>query len=478
MQPPANLDKPTEKTTLPAMAFRFRLRSVIIRSAISLALIAVTLFLISRMMIPVEVPHIAVSESVFATVEVVPIQRHDTGIDFSVDGEVIPFRRIDLVAEVQGRVIYKSEQCRLGKYVEKDELLLKIDPVDYQLAVDQAETAVSQARVNIEENEVQKTNVEKELAIARERFELTRRDHERHQQLVQRNTLTQADLENAQAALLATQEVIQRLENQLRVLNMQTERLAVLHRREELALETAKLNLARTEIRAPISGIITEDAFEVHSFIQRGANVARILDTSQLEIQTSLHMRQIQWIWRQSGESTGYVFAPTPVTIRFEMDGESWVWDGELRTLDGGIMNPITRMVPCRVRVENPQAGRRSTGHLAGLPTAPPTLFAGMFVTIVVHSRPEIPLYRIPERALLPGNRIWTVVDGKLRQHSIRIATTTSEGVLFYADSEAIQPHDLVVISPLASPTEGSPVQTVQHVAGTSIARSDYNENQ
>jgi len=463
-----------------------KIAPILYRCAISLVLIAVTVFLISRMMIPTEIPHVAAAEAVFATVEVVPVQRHDTGIDFSVDGEVIPFRRIDLVAEVQGRVVYKSEQCRLGKYVTQGELLLRIDPVDYQLAVDQAEAAVSQARVNIAENEVQKTNVESELLLARERFELTRRDHERHQQLVQRNTLTQAELENAQVVLLAAQEVIQRLENQLRVLDMQTERLAVLHRREELALETAELNLARTEIRAPISGIITEDFFEVHSFIQRGANVARILDTSQLEIQTSLHMRQIQWIWRQSGESTGYVFTPTPVTIMFDMGGERWVWDGELRTLDGGIMNPITRMVPCRVRVDNPQAGRRLTadgrqpfaadasGAVAPLlPSAvcnlpslkPPTLFAGMFVTITVHSRPEIPLYRIPERALLPGNRIWTVVDGKLRQHSIRIATTTPEGVLFYADSGAIRANDLVVVSPLASPTEGSPVQVVQYVA-------------
>ena len=456
------LDKLPEKATLPGMLVESRLRSVLIRSAISLILLALTGGIISWMMIPEEIPHIAASDALSPTVEVVPIQRHETGIDFSVDGEVIPFRRIDLIAEIQGRVIYKSEQCRLGKYVEKDELLLKIDPVDYQLAVDQAETAVSQARVNIDENEVQKTNVDRELTLAQERFELTRREYERYQQLVQRNTVSQAELENVQANLLATQQSIQGFENQRRVLNTQTERLTVLHRREELALETAKLNLARTEINAPISGIITEDSFEVNSFIQKGANVARILDTSQLEIQSSLHMRQIQWIWRQSDASTGYVFPPTPVTIMYEMEGERWGWEGELKTLDGGIMNPITRMVPCRVRVDNPQAGRR----LAGIPVAghaaPPTLFAGMFVTIVVHSKPEIPLYRIPERALLPGNRIWTVVDGKLRQHLIRIATTTSEGVLFYADSDSIRPNDLVVVSPLASPAEGSLVQTVQ----------------
>jgi len=444
------------------LPFFVRFRSAILRSLLSLSLFALTGSLIGWMMISEEIPQTPIDASV-PTVEVVPIHRYEAGIDFTVDGEVIPFRRIDLIAEVQGRVVYKSERCRLGQYVEQDELLVRIDPVDYQLAVDQAETAVSQAKVNIDENEVQKTNVEKELILARERLELSHRDLERFRQLIARNSGTQADLDAAQSGTLAAQEVVQRLENQLRVLATQTERLDVLHRREELALETAKLNLDRTEVRAPIAGVITADSFEVNSFIQKGAYVAKILDPSQLEIQCSLLMRQIQWVWQQSDEGTGYVFAPTPVTIIYETDGERWAWEGMLKTLDGGIMNPITRMVPCRVRVDNPQAGRWVQGLVAGA-SGQPMLFAGMYVKVVVHSKPDIPLFRIPERALLPGNRIWTVTDGKLQQHSIRIATTTSEGVLFYADTALIRPNALVVVSPLASPVEGSPVKTVQHV--------------
>ena len=443
------------------MSIPSNLFPVLLRSGISLGLLALTGCIIMWMMKTEAIPHSSV-ESATTTVEVVPILQHETGIDFSVDGPVIPFRRIDLIAEIQGRVVYKSEQCRLGEYVEQDELLLKIDPVDYQLTVDQAETAVSQAKVNIDENAVQQTNVEKELTLARERYEISRRDYERNLPLVEQRTIARSELENIQSGMLALQESIQRLENQLRVLETQTEKLNVLHRKEELALETAELNLARTEVRAPIAGIVTADTFEVNSFIQKGANVAKILDTSRLEIQCSLHMKQIQWIWRQSDESTGYVFAPTPVTIIYDTDGERWVWDGELKTLDGGIMDSGTRMVPCRVRVDNPQAGRELTvAPLTGA-VVPPTLFAGMYVTIVIHSKPTIPLYRIPERALLPGNKIWTVADGKLRQHSIRLATTTPQGVLFYADSESIRPNDLVIVSPLASPSEGSPVQIVQ----------------
>jgi multidrug efflux pump subunit AcrA (membrane-fusion protein) len=472
------IDKPPEKDYTFTMTFP----SIVLRSAVSLMLLALTGGLIWWMTIPEAIPQVAESGASVITVEVVPIQQHETGIDFPVDGEVIPFRRLDLVAEIQGRVVYKSEKCRLGQFVEKDELLLEIDPVDYQLALDHAETAVSQAKVIITENEVQKTNLEKELTLAQEQLEISKQEYERNLQLAETRTVPRSDLEMAQSALLTAQKVIQQIENQVRVLNTQVERLRVVLRREELALETAGLNLSRTKVKAPIAGIITADTFEVNSFIQKGANVARILDTTQLEIQCSLHMKQIQWVWRQSDESqhrasTGYVFAPTPVTVLYETDGERWVWEGELISLDGGIMNPITRMVPCRIKVNNPQSGKYLAGtpslqtaadNLADPPATPQApLIAGMFVTVIVHSKPAIPLYRIPERALLPGNKIWTVVDGKLRSHSIRIATTTSEGILFYAgsadnDSKGVRPNDLVVVSPLASPSEGTPVQTIR----------------
>ena len=443
------------------MSMPLRFRSVLLRSGISLGLLTLTGLLVVFMMRAEEIPHTPVAATT-TTVEVALIQQHDTGIDFSVDGVVIPFRRIDIIAESQGRVVYKSEQCRLGQYVEQDELLLKIDPVDYQLAVDQAEAAVRQAKVNIDENEVQKGNVAKEIILAKERHELSRLDYERNKPLVEQRTIGRSELESIQSGMLAIQESIQRLENQLRVLETQTERLNVLHRKEELALETAELSFARTEVRAPIAGVVTADTFEVNSFIQKGSHVAKILDPSQLEIQCSLQMKQIQWIWRQTDESTGYVFAPTPVTILYETDGECWTWEGELKTLDGGIMDSGTRMVPCRVRVDNPQAGRKLASTSFSGTVVPPTLFAGMYVTIVIHSKPAIPLYRIPERALLPSNKIWTVADGKLRQHSIRLATTTPQGVLFYADVESIRPNDFVVVSPLASPSEGTAVQTVR----------------
>ncbi|MDR3232296.1 MAG: HlyD family efflux transporter periplasmic adaptor subunit [Planctomycetaceae bacterium] len=429
--------------------------SLLFRGGISLALVILTGLVICKGMVSQQIHRRYETPEAGITVEAVPIVKHDAGINFSVDGEVIPFRRVDLVAEIAGRVIDKSENCRLGKSVRKGEVLMRIDPVDYQLEQNKAEQSVKQAEVNISENAVLLANTEKELKLAMEQLELSQKDYNRNVALVEKNTITPADLDNARSQWLSAQENVAKLENQLRVYQTQTDKHKNDLSMQKLALETARLNLQRTEVKAPIDGVITSDVFEVNSFIQRGADIAKILDISQLEIQCSLYMKQIQWIWRQSSEAdAGYVFPPTPVTIVYENEGEKWGWEGELKTLDGGLMNAATRMMPCRIKAGNPGSGKLLKTADTGESVKPPMLIAGMYVTVIVHSKPAIPLCRIPERALLPGNRIWTVIDGKLHQHTIRVAATMDNGVLFYADA-AIKADDLVVVSPLATPVEG-----------------------
>jgi multidrug efflux pump subunit AcrA (membrane-fusion protein) len=440
-----------------------KLITIVRKVSVSLILIFLTYIIISSLSMPKEVVRSTETGNMTNTVEVVPIVRHTTGIDFKVDGEVTPFRVVDIVTEIQGRVVYKSENCRLGRSVRKGEILLRVDQTDYQLEVNQLTEAVKQAKVNITENTVLLENTKKELELAQQQLEIKKRDYNRIETLAKTNVSTFADLDSTLSTLLNAKETWQKLENQIRIYTTQSDKLEIALQKEKINLQTAELNLERTNIKSPIDGVITSDSFEVNTFIQHGTSVARILDPEQFEIQCSLYMKQIQWIWlsRSKGElSDGYVFAPTDVTILYEIDGEKWVWDGILQTLDGGGVDAATRMIPCRVKVNNPKSVRLLNDNK--LPDKkPPTLFFGMYVSIIVHSKPDIELYRIPEKALLPGNKIWTATGGKLHKHNIRVATTTPDGILFYAESKSLSTDDLVVVSPLATPVEGSNVNII-----------------
>ncbi|MDR1054109.1 MAG: HlyD family efflux transporter periplasmic adaptor subunit [Planctomycetaceae bacterium] len=430
----------------------------------SLFFIFLTIVIVGGLSVTRPIPRAADVIIPVNTVEVVPIEQHTAGIDFKVDGEVIPFRVIDIVTEIQGRAVYKSENCRLGRSVSKGEILLQVDPTDYQLEVDQLTETVEQARVNIKENTIQLENTKKDLELAKQQLELKKRDYDRIETLVKTSASTYSDLDSALSALLNVKDTAQKLENQIRIYETQTDKLDIVLKKEEINLKTAKINLDRTEVKSPVDGVITSDSFEVNTFIQRGTSVAKVLDPNQFEIQCSLYMKQIQWIWLSRSKelpSDGYIFSPAEVTVLYETDGEKWCWEGVLQTLDGGGVDAATRMIPCRVKVNNPKSVRLLNKDTTP-DQKPPTLFFGMYVSIVVHSKPDIELYRIPEKALLPGNKIWTATNGKLQKHDIRVAAVTPEGILFYAASKSPSDNDWVVVSPLTSPIEGSNVNVIQ----------------
>jgi hypothetical protein len=83
----------------------------------------------------------------------------------------------------------------------------------------------------------------------------------------------------------------------------------------------------------------------------------------------------------------------------------------------------------------------------------------GMFVKVRVDARPPIPLVRLPQEAIQPGNAIWTVDEGKLRRKEVSIANSNSEFVVAYQQEGGLQAGDAVVVSPLATPIEGLAVQ-------------------
>ncbi len=414
------------------------------------------------------------------TVETVAARHHQEGIRFQVDGVVIPFREIRLSPEVAGRVVFKADKCRLGSFVQKGECLFRIDPSEYQLEVRRLEEDLCQAENNIEENLVEINNTQKQIVLSRQQWEIEKRDLSRYESVKDPGVYSASAIDAARQGELVSRNTLLQLENHLRLTQAKKNRLENARDLVQTNLERAELDLRRTEVFAPLDGLVTEYNIEEDCYVQRGTSVITIQDTSCLEIRCSLHMQQIHWLWQTpnrrsadseklaSGPDQSYRLPQVPVEVRYELDGTKWIWQGYLSHYDGAGLNSNTRMLPCRVTVDRPRVAVRTTADsnftTKTVPSdkAPPSLMAGMFVQVAIFAAPQIELVRIPETALLPGNAVWTANEGRLSKRQVRVATTTSEGVLVYADQASLQPNDQVIISPLASPTEGLAVNVVQ----------------
>jgi RND family efflux transporter MFP subunit len=150
------------------------------------------------------------------------------------EGTVRPLREIQLVPQVNGKVVFMSRALVDGGEFDKGDVLLRIDPADYQLAV-----TLAQARVKDSESKLKVA--EEEAAVSREEWRL----------------LYEADPKNNQIPALAAKEP---------QLAAAKAKLAA----DRADLQKAMLNLERTEIKAPFDGRISQENVDVGQYVSIG----------------------------------------------------------------------------------------------------------------------------------------------------------------------------------------------------------------
>jgi len=403
-------------------------------------------------------------------VETVAVQAHTGGIDLGVDGIVVPSSEISVVAEVAGRILYKSPACEAGTYVAKGTVLVKIDPRDYELDVRRLDEEVSQAEVMVAELEVERQNTEKLKTLAEQELQLQQRELARIEKVAQaqRNAVTQTERDAARRAVLAAQRQLTDLDNQLLMFATRRTRLERAADLAKAKRDQVQLALDRTEISAPIDGVIIQDMVEQDSYAKQGDALFAIEDVSTVEVSANLRMEELRWVWQQPvAESTGalddlgrgYKLPPTPVTVIYRLGGNEYSWQGVLTRFDGLGLDERTRTAPCRVVVEEPRQVNIG-GSGSPLPGAPPALVRGMFVSVQIHTRPAVELLSIPEAAVRPGNIVWRVgSNSQMELVEIRPARVTAQQVLFEAAEKPIAAGDRVIVSPLAVANQGMPIR-------------------
>ncbi len=407
----------------------------------------------------------------------------DQVLDVRANGEVVPYREVQQAAEVGGRIVFKSSICEAGNYVQKDDLLLKIDPTDYQLEVERIEKVEQQERQALVELDQEMSNTNNLLKLMRE--ELTLRDKE----IDRLNKLpggfaSDAELDKSKSAKIQTMNQIVQLENQVQLLNKRRTRLesAVLLAATQLKRSTE--DLKRTEVRAATSGVIVKENVELDSFVQRGAIVVTLEATEHIEVAVDLRMDQLYWILNQQVEGTQpstpatalpldeprtsnaengpsrmgglssgaklYSLPETPVTIVYRLSGREdqvFRWQGKLQRYDGLGLSPQTRMVPVRILVDQPQ---RTPGNAASV-DGPRALMRGMFVEAVIHTRPKASMVLVPHLALRPGGRVWkftpdpSVIEPKTSSSANDSASLTAAVTL--AKNEVTEPDESPEVS-------------------------------
>jgi RND family efflux transporter MFP subunit len=340
-------------------------------------------------------------------VRVVDVTPETVQLRVTTHGAVAPRTESDLVPEVSGPIVWVSPSFTSGGFFEENDPLVRIDSLDYRVALELARANLARAESELERET-------KELA--------------RQQNLASKEIASAAKLDMAVTA----------------------ERVARAARRQARAnLEKAERDLARTEIHAPFTGRVRERTADVGEFVNRGVPMARLYATDFAEIRLPISDDELAFLdlplWYRGEETEAEGAA---VELRADFAGAEHSWEGRVVRTEGEI-DPKTRMVHVIARVEDPygRSGDR------------PPLAVGLFVEAQILGRETEGVVTVPRAAMRGTDQLLVAdTDDRLRFRDVQVIRAGRDEVVIRS---GLEPGDRVIVSSVEAAVDGMEVRPV-----------------
>jgi RND family efflux transporter MFP subunit len=370
----------------------------------AIALVFVSLFL--AVMMNVLKPDTPKAPQPEAAIAVKTIIANQAQLEMRVEsqGVVVPRTRTSLISEVSGAVLELSDAFVVGGTFETGDMLLKVDPTDYEVALQRAQARLISARAQMELEKARSSQAEKE-------WEITGRPKSEAPPLL----LRQPYLLEAEANLLQA----------------------------KAELRQAKIKLQKTVIRAPYAGMVSKKLADVGQFIGTGTAIGETFAIDFVEVRLPLTERDLTMM---DGLSAAGKLAEKTVVLSGTVDGQAAIWTAEVARSEG-VVDELNRSQYIVARVADPY-GLAATTASARVP-----LRVGTFVKASIEGKVLNNVFKIPRGSLLEGARVG-LVDSNSLLRIIPVEVASADDNSYYI-SAGLKNGDQVVASSLGTPIEG-----------------------
>lgn len=174
------------------------------------------------------------------------------------DNAYIKQDKVSVSAEVSGLIV--EVKVSENQHVAAGEMLFRIDPRPYHIAVDEAKTAIIAARARLREDETSLASARVDIESAVKDIEFYEREFERQSKLLKNKMTSEANLQTAEHALIQARARLSAAQAEAIEAESAIDTAEAEIARTEVQLEKAQLNLDRTEVRAPVAGIISQSS--------------------------------------------------------------------------------------------------------------------------------------------------------------------------------------------------------------------------
>lgn len=345
-------------------------------------------------------------------VEVFHLSPVDYQVELETQGTVRARTESNLIPEVRGRILEIGPNFREGSFFEKGDMLLRIDPRDYETELVVAEANLAQMQLALQEEQARADQAYqdwKRLNLSEEPSELVLRGPQ---------------LKRAQANVASA----------------------------EARLENAQLNLERTTIRAPFAGRVLSKNADVGQYVSPGNQLARIYAVDFAEVRLPLTETQLTFldlpeIYR--GEQPNIEDGPV-VTLSSTVAGKTHEWKGRIVQAEGSF-DVRTRQLFVIAQVPNPY-GFIEDGR--------PPLKVGSFVQAVIKGSLLKNVFVVPRRLLRENSYVLTVDDeNRLRRKTVELVWQNDNAIVV---EEGLSHGDRICLTDVPYALESLPVEPTE----------------
>ncbi len=392
------------------------------------------------------------------TVRVMTVPQTDVTPHLTATGNVQPGKVWSAVAQVSGTVIELHPRLEKGELIRTGEVLLKIDPSDYKLAIVQAETAIQSTGVQLSQIDLQEQNAKASLQIEQQALKITEGELQRKEKLLANKTVSYSEYEKEQRVYLQQKQSVQSQLNSISLYPIERKKLQAELAKLDAQLAGAKLNLERTTVTMPFNGRISKVAVEYQQLVndRLGAMiVADGIDTAEVAVQIPMgrlggliHSREVVDVAEAANVEIGKKLGLT-ARVLLQQGGHTIEWDATVERLSDEL-DPRTRTVGVIVEVDQPYARVQ--------PGKRPPLVKGLFVNVELRGTPYRDAIVIPLSAL--HDQMVYVVDAEKRLQR-RPVTTAARGADYVIIKEGLKAGEQIVLSDLAPAIDGMLLVTV-----------------
>lgn len=196
--------------------------------------------------------------------------------------------QVQVSSQVSGQI--REVLADFNAEVVKGQVLARLDPETFEYRVRQAEADLDAARAQVGVQQATVAARRSDLVRAQINLDEARRDRDRKEGLVARNFISPAELDRARSVARALEQDLASAAAQVQLAEAQVRNALATVAQRQAQLASARVDLGRTVIRAPVDGVVIKRSIEPGQTVAASLQapdlflIARTLRDMQVEV--------------------------------------------------------------------------------------------------------------------------------------------------------------------------------------------------